>query len=210
MRISKMRKSPIVIGVAGGIGSGKSSVARILAAHGCLPIIADNIAHDVLKSRGFRQMVAVRIPQLRKALFSRLYRREVARIVFNDAALLRRLENIIHPVVRRIIKKKLQTARRRYVVLDVPLLFESKLDKLCNYIIFINVPLEVRTRRLSKSSLVETLLLREKLQAPLSHKRRNSDFVIRNSGSLEQLEKDVLDLFHKIKLSGGTHDNQKD
>lgn len=205
MRSSKVHK--IVIGVAGGIGSGKSTVAMILAANGCLPIVADKLAHDVLKSRAFRRKAARQLPELQKALFARSYRREIAKAVFRNPSLLKRFEGLIHPPVSRIIRGKVSAARRRFIVLDVPLLFESKLDKLCNYIIFIDVALEVRTKRLSRSSLVDTLLLREKFQAPLSHKRRKSDFVIHNNINLKQLKKDVMNVFHKIKLIGGTNDS---
>lgn len=192
-----------VVGLVGGVGCGKSTVARLLGELGAAVIDADRLAHDVLAERAC--LLALR-DRFGPGVFSPggdLDRQALAERVFGAGAEDDRefLEGLVHPRVRERILASLAGERRRQrpaplVVLDVPLLLESPLASECDRIVFVEAPRESRTGRAAARGWAEGELgRREEAQMPLDVKRGRADLVLDNDGELQDLQERVTRLF---------------
>jgi dephospho-CoA kinase len=172
----------IVVGLTGSIGMGKSTAARQLRRLGMLVHDADAVVHDLL-SRG-----GVAVPAIAAAFPGAVKDGAVDRAalgarVFHDTDALRRLEAIIHPLVRRAEQRFLARARRqrrRLVVLDIPLLFETGGQRRCDAVAVVSAPPFVQARRvLARPGMTMARLeaIRRK-QMPDREKRRRADVII--------------------------------
>jgi len=190
-----------VVGLLGGVGSGKSTVARLLAARGARVHEADRIARDVLDSPRIRAAVRRRWPAAAGPR-GRVDRAALARILFRDPVALRRLNRLVHPPVIARIRRDVNRERkgRIPIVLDVPLLLETPLRRLCTTWVFVAAPAAVRARRTARSrgwSLREAAR-RERCQTGLARKRRQADVVIDNGGPLAATARQVAALWKTL------------
>ena len=182
--------SPIrkpVIGLAGGIGSGKSLVARQLEAEGCAVIDADDLARRALDDPAVTgQLVQWWGPDVLDAE-GRINRAAVAELVFGHDEQLQRLEAVIHPKVqqaRRCMHRRYQADPTvKAIVEDSPLLFEKGLDADCDVTIFVACDLPNRLRRLAANRgwTAADLSRREKNQLPLAIKAAHAYHIIDNN-----------------------------
>ncbi len=142
-------QKPIIIGVTGGIASGKSTVAKMIAGRGILHLDADKIVHDLMKND--RDMIAEITAAFPKAASKGgIDRAALATEISKNPKALSALEAIIHPRVRAHEEGAIMAARRnhlRAVVLDVPLLFETDADQLCDIVIVAHAPIHHRRAR---------------------------------------------------------------
>lgn len=201
-----------MIGVLGGIASGKSEVARELAGNGGEIIDADRIAHDVLDTPELQEWIAGRFgPHCVRE--GRVDRAELAARVFAEPAARRDLEARVHPAVREHIAARLAAARRNRVpriVLDVPLLLENDaqhgLTTHCDALVFVEADAKVREARavLRRGWKPGELDRRESAQLPLALKRARADFVIDNDGDLANLRAHVARVLTAIEHRRGT------
>ncbi len=192
------------VGLTGNIGSGKSSVARLLGAHGAVVIDADALARQATDDPG----VLARIEEsLGPGLVASgiLDRAATARRVFHDPEALAVLNGIVHPwVAQRRLKLETEAANAspmpRVVVHDVPLLYEVGLDAEVDAVVVVYAPLEARLARLAERSGMgrEEALARDGAQLPLEEKARRADYVVDNSGTFEELEKQVAHLWEEL------------
>jgi dephospho-CoA kinase len=203
MHASGAQVRPPVIGLVGGIGSGKSTVAGILRELGCVVADSDHYARQALCEPAIRQRIIewwgedVLDPQTHE-----VDRRKLAPIVFADAEQRRRLEGLTHPWIEARRRELFASAppETKALVIDAPLLLEAGLDRECDAIIFIDTPAEVRARRVASTRgwSEDQLHAREKAQMPLDEKRRISDHVLVNGGDLEQLRDAVARTLEQI------------
>lgn len=189
---------PPVLGLLGGIGSGKSAVARAFAKHGATVLDADRMAHGVLGRPSVRAALVRRwgrgVLESRAALAAR---------AFASAADARALNRIVHPAVRRELEKELRrlaTSGKRAVVVDAPLLVEAGAHTLCDALVFVHAPAAARRERVRRRSgwSAAELRRRERFQLPLRTKRRMARFVIDNSKHLRQLEPQVRHILEAL------------
>jgi dephospho-CoA kinase len=176
-----------IIGITGGIGSGKSFVASLFGELGCLVIDSDQQVARVYQD-----------PQVRRTLGrwwgdevllsgGKINRRLIARHIFNDPDQRRRLEELIHPRVLAMRDQAMSEAAgdERIVafVWDTPLLYEAGLADQCDAVVFVQSPLEQRLQRVARERGWDRqeLDLREKSQWPLDRKRDLADYVIENT-----------------------------
>jgi len=195
-----------VIGLTGNIATGKSTVARILADLGALVIDADRVAHATM-----RPGTAV-WEEIRRAFGpdillpdGRIDRRRLGEIVFRDPGALSLLEQIVHPAVRRVLRRRLQRLRRgpnppRVVVIEAIKLLEGGLRPLCDQVWLVVAPREVQIERLvrTRSLTPEQAAVRIDAQPPVEPKLREADVVIRNDGTLADLERQVREAWAKL------------
>jgi dephospho-CoA kinase len=179
-----------VIGVAGGIGSGKSAVARALGRLGAPIFDADASARRILDQPDIASRIAARWGTGLLGPDGRVDRAGLATIVFRDDRARTELEELIHPIVRIEAQAAIDAARAagaRAIVLDIPLLYESGMDAMCDIVVFVDADEAVRLARVSRSRgwTARDLALREAAQWPLDAKRRRSGVVIVNNGSEE-------------------------
>jgi dephospho-CoA kinase len=174
-----------IIGLAGGIGSGKSEVGRILAELGCVVSDSDAAARAMLDEPGVRdQLVAWWGPGVLDAQ-GRIDRSAVARVVFEQPGERAKLEGLVHPRLKAARHAQIAAARdagAKAFVIDAPLLFEAGLAGGCRAIIFVDTPREERLARVraSRGWDEHELARREAAQWPLDRKRRESSHTVRN------------------------------
>lgn len=192
-----MFRSRPVIGLLGGISSGKSTVARRLASLGPGRVVdADSLAHDALAA-------AAADGRLEAALGPGFVREDgkpdraaLGASVFSDTAPLRRLERLIHPTVQVAIKAAIEDHLRgegpAVLILDVPLLIEVGLDRACTELWFIEVPDELRKERAGgRGMTAEQIAQRERFQSPLVRKRARADRILVNAGTPADLDEQI-------------------
>jgi dephospho-CoA kinase len=212
-----------VIGIAGGIGSGKSFVAKLFGEAGCAVIDSD------AQVRAAYQAPAVKLA-LREwwggAVFrpnGEINRAEIARRVFADEAERRRLEALIHPLVATARDKQMEAAANDPQVVayvwDTPLLFETGLNEKCDAVVFVDAPLEQRLRRVAETRGwdEDELRRRQKLQWPLDRKGQISDHVLTNTADADYARGQVREVLSRIlarssnrpeQSTGGSTDNR--
>jgi dephospho-CoA kinase len=195
----------IVAGMTGGIASGKSTVADMLARQGARVIDADRIAREaVRKGTPAHAEIIAHFGETMLQEDGEIDRSRLAKLVFNDETARKLLERIVHPFVKKEIARRLDRIRREdphaVVILDVPLLFEVGMERDLDDIIVVYVPKAVQIRRLMArdgSSRAEALA-RIRSQMPLEKKRDLAKRVIDNSGSLENTWSQTLKLYRQL------------
>ncbi|MGA3216038.1 MAG: dephospho-CoA kinase [Acidimicrobiales bacterium] len=185
----------IVVGLTGGIGSGKSTVASMLVARGALLIDADEVAREVVEP-GWpaHAKVVERFGDEVVAPDGSLNRQALAKIVFDDPVALAELEAIVHPAVRDEIATRLaaKASGDHLVVLDIPLLFEAGgIDQYgLSGVLVVDAPLDVVLERLVNLRHMARADAEARIanQAGRSERIAGADFVIMNMGTLDELE----------------------
>ncbi|MAE65523.1 MAG: dephospho-CoA kinase [Phycisphaeraceae bacterium] len=192
-----------VIGLVGGIGSGKSLVADQLRRLGCGIVDADQLGRDAIAAPDVRAQIEAWWPQVR-ADGGGIDRAALARVVFGDKAELRRLEDLVHPCVRAARQVLHESFGRdpdvRAIVEDCPLLMEVGLDSECDVIIFVHASRPIRLARLKakRGWSEEDLARREKNQLPLDKKAGRADYKVDNDASEAECLAHVRGVFFQI------------
>ncbi|MGG6433641.1 dephospho-CoA kinase [Anoxybacillus sp. D401a] len=187
----------LTIGLTGGIASGKSTVATMFRDLHIPVIDADEIAHRVTAINGeaYKPIVEAFGRDILDANGA-IDRRKLGAIVFDDEQKRKQLNAIVHPLVRKhMIQQKEQYAKQKEkaVVLDIPLLFESKLEHLVDRILVVYVDEQTQLHRLCERNgfSVEEAWARMKAQMPLEEKRKKADAVIDNNGTIEETKRQL-------------------
>jgi dephospho-CoA kinase len=193
-----------IVGLTGGIGTGKSTVAAILRRLGATVIDADEATRAVQApgSEGLRRLVEAFGPGILTPA-GELDRAALAAVAFRDPDARRRLEAIVHPLVREWMADRQREAAERgdaVVVLDIPLLFESRDASAFEIVILVYAPEEVQVRRLveQRGMTEEQVRSRIAAQMPIEEKRRLATHVIDNTGSRDALERQVERLWAEV------------
>jgi dephospho-CoA kinase len=195
-----------VVGLVGGIGSGKSRVAALFQATGARVIAGDDLGHEALRQPAIRDRVTDRWG---KELLDgqEIDRRRLAAIVFADAGERRALENIVHPWIKQRMRDEVAQAQAdpaaRFVVVDAAILLEAGWNELCDRLVFVDAPAEVRRQRIAEQRgwTAQDVEAREQAQLPLTAKAVRADYTLHNAGSLESLNRQVNDLLQVWGLS---------
>ena len=195
-------RSRPIIGLTGGIGSGKSQVAGILRECGCVVADADELAGQAIEAPAVREALRGRWGEEIFTSEGPVDREAVAAVVFRDESERRWLESIIHPVVeqgREAIFKDAAPGTPALVI-DAPLLLEAGLAEACDVVIFVEAPQEVRLERLQRTRGWDAgeLERREAAQIPLDEKRSMAHHVLRNDGEVEDLARSVEDYLDSL------------
>jgi len=192
-----------VIGIMGGIGSGKSTVAAEFANLGCRVIDADKIAHELLDQEAVKEKIVASFGRAVLDGAGKIDRRKLAGFVFSDAEKLSFLNRIIHPLVLERVEKLIrQYSRQRHVkaiVLDMPLLLEVGWAERCDKLIFVNSEQRLRENRAKKMGFDENhLKIRENFQISLDKKVGLADNTVENNSDFSALVRQVADIFSDI------------
>lgn len=195
-----------VFAVVGGIGSGKSAVARELSRQGGYLIQADELGHEALQQPAIRDKIAGRWGPGLLDEKGNILRRKLGQIVFADPEARRELEAMVLPFIRRRIEEEIEKAKEtvgvRFIVLDAATILEASWTQDLDHLIFVEAPREVRLERVRMRGWDEgELQRREDAQMPLEEKKNRADAVIENPQGLEAIEKQVSDLLKRWKLA---------
>ena len=193
-----------VIGIVGGIGSGKSFIARLFGEMGCLVIDSDALVREAYLDEAVKETLRQWWGQGVFTSDGQVNRSAVGRRVFSDESERKRLEGLIHPWVDDARKRLMAAAADDPQVIayvwDTPLLLEVGLAGQCDALVFVEAPLEQRLARVRQGRGWDEaeLLRREKLQWPLDKKRRISDHAITNTADADYARGQVQHVLSRI------------
>ncbi|WP_019554361.1 dephospho-CoA kinase [Propionispira raffinosivorans] len=194
-----------VIGLTGGIASGKSTVSKILAQAGAHIIDADKIAHDVVMPNQLAWQKIVSHFGMSIILENgQLDRAALGATVFSNPAQRKWLEELIHPFVRAAIEKEIQVwnaEKKEIVVLDIPLLYEAGWDTLADETWVVSVDTATQLKRLVHRDRLSLMQAQKRIdsQMPLTEKVKRADYVIDNMFDLAKTREQVLKRWNQIR-----------
>ena len=184
----------IVVGLTGGIGSGKSAVTKIFEGLGVKVVDADVASRQpVMKGEPALKKIAEKFGANILTSEGELDRRKLREIIFNDNSAKDWLENLLHPLIHQILIDDLTSASSSYAILVSPLLFETNQKDLCSKTIVVDTSEDRQIDRTSKRDNVEPSQVKLIIDSQIDRKRRNelADIIILNNGSLQELEEKV-------------------
>lgn len=195
-----------MVGLTGGIASGKSLALGAFKARGAATLSLDEVSHKLSRkgAAGFRPIVSAFGPKVldRKG---EVVRGTLGRIVFSDPAKRRKLEKILHPLILKEMKHWIETAKGGVKVIEVPLLFEADLEKEFDATMTVEAPLALRRRRAAERG--RATAPRESQHSD-RQRRERADVVLSNAGTAAQLKRAVSryhEAFRLISAAGGRH-----
>jgi dephospho-CoA kinase len=193
----------LLVGLTGGIGSGKSTVARLLEKRGAVVFDADLLAREAVEpGTPGHAAVIERFGADVLAPGGELDREALASIVFADPAARRDLEQIVHPEVRRLFAEGSEAYRDtdRVVVFSAPLLVETGMHTAFEILVVVSATVATQIRRLMRQRGMSEPSIRARIdaQAPLEDKAAAADFLVDNEGSLDELESQVEQLWNDL------------
>jgi dephospho-CoA kinase len=201
--VGNSRKKPI-IGVLGGIASGKSSVAAEFAKLGCKVVDADKIVHELLQKKPVREKIVGLFGQAILNSAGKIDHQKLADVVFADREKLSSLSKVIHPFVlertEELIKQYSRQSRVKAIVLDMPLLAEVGWVDRCDRLIFVDCKRQIRIDRAKQMNGLDEnqIKIRENFQISLDNKAGIADNVIDNNSDFPALVRQVADIFSYI------------
>lgn len=198
----------MIIGLTGGIASGKSTVSGLLAQLGALLIDADQIAREVVLP-GSPAWLEIKQTFGDDVIAEdgSLDRKKLGSLVFRDRDLRRKLEAITHPRIRSRMKERMyelnEAHPEKLIVVDIPLLYESQLQSWFEEVLLVYVPESVQLARLMQRDQLTEAEAAARLQAqmPIEEKRQLADWIINNSGTREQTKEQVLEFWRRKGLA---------
>ncbi len=199
---------PTIAGLTGGIASGKSTVAAMLAEAGARIVDADRIAHQVvMKGQPAWQDIVDHFGKGILARDGQIDREALGSIVFNDTEAKKALNGIVHPRVFETMAQEIQSLAEAHpgdlVIMDVPLLIESGLHASLPIVILVYVPETMQQERLMRRDGLNAAdaAARIRSQMPIDAKRAHAHYIVDNTGDLGATRRQVLDIYRTI-LSG--------
>ena len=197
----------MIVGVTGSFGSGKSTVSDFLRQRGAVVLDADKTAHQCLQvGHSCYDRIAQLFGSSKMGEDHQIDRRRLGKVVFSNVKKLKRLTQVIHPCVRQKFKEETQKILERdlemMIVFDVPLLFESGMDREVDVIVVATTTLKKQTERAIQCfGLTEQEVLRRiHAQLSLQEKAMRADFVVSTSGSLDETKDQVEKLCQQLQL----------
>ena len=196
-----------LLGLTGGIASGKSTVAAILRRLGAAIINADELSREVVQpgQDAWKEIISTFGPDIVQE-DQTLDRRKLRKIVFDNPEARKKLEAIIHPRVRALAERRiseLATAGNSIIVYEVPLLFEGQIHLWLRPVILVACEIETQKNRLVERDHLTEIEAQQHVDAQMSleEKPQLADYVIENDGNLKDLEKQVRAVLHKIQAT---------
>jgi dephospho-CoA kinase len=190
------------VGLTGGIGAGKSTVADLFSQKGAVVIRSDELARQVIEPQtpGFQQVID-RFGEDFVNYEGYIDRAKLAQTVFQDDAALKDLENIVHPLVRSKTNQIIdQHTSETIIVNEIPLLLEKKMESLFDFLVIVISSEKNRLERLAQRGLTtEQATARMAKQVSDDERKAAADFLIVNDGNLDQLEADVEKIWQTLQ-----------
>ena len=183
----------MIVGLTGGIASGKSTVSKYLAEKGFKVYDADKIAKDISEKKLVQEEIILNFGDKILTEDGKVDRKKLKEIVFADKDKLKKLNAIIHPKVIDFYRELKEKNTDETIIFDVPLLFESGIDKFCDKILVVISDYEIQLNRIIERDKINRELAEKIIKSQLSNEERikKADVVIENNSNLEDLFKKV-------------------
>lgn len=195
----------MIIGLTGGIASGKSTVSNFFKELGVEIVDADLVAKEISEKKESVERIRDIFGNDIVNTEGKVIRERLRERVFRDRALLEKLNEIIHPqVIEYFQRKKIENSDSEIMIFDIPLLYETNMDKLCDKVIVVGLEKEKQIERVilrdgSSRELAQKIISN---QMSLEDKMKRADIVIMNSGSLEDLKEKIIEVYNFLKERG--------
>ena len=194
----------MILGLTGGIGSGKSTVSKMFLSMGIKVFDADIIAKNILESEEVKEEIKEKLgKEFINLQTNKINRELLKKEVFNNPLKLCVLNEIVHPKVANEYKKLYNQFKKdnEVVIFDVPLLFEVNLDSYCNKVIVVDIDPKIQIERIKIRDKIDETLIKKIISAQMSReeKIKKADIIIENNGSLEELKKLVKKIIEDIE-----------
>lgn len=192
----------MIVGLTGGIASGKSTVSNLFRKYGIEIVDADKVAKEVSEKKESIEKISNIFGKDILDSDGKIVREKLREKAFKNRELLQELNKIIHPQVMEYFKrKKEENSKDKILIFDIPLLYEAKMEYLCDKIIVVGVDVQKQIRRVvardgSSEELAKKIIFN---QMPLDEKIKKADIVIMNDGTLDELEAKVMKIYRELK-----------
>lgn len=192
----------MIVGLTGGIASGKSTVSNLFRKCGIEIVDADKVAKEVSEKKESIEKISSIFGKDILDSDGKIIRERLREKAFKNRELLQELNKIIHPQVMEYFKrKKEKNSKDEILIFDIPLLYEAKMEYLCDKIIVVGVDIQKQIRRVvardgSSEELAKKIIFN---QMPLDEKIKKADIVIMNDGTLDELEEKVMKIYRELK-----------
>lgn len=192
----------MIVGLTGGIASGKSTVSNLFRKYGIEIVDADKVAKEVSEKKESIEKISNIFGKDILDSDGKIIREKLREKAFKNRELLQELNKIIHPQVLEYFKrKKEENSKNEILIFDIPLLYEAKMEYLCDKIIVVGVDVQKQIRRVvardgSSEELAKKIIFN---QMPLDEKIKKADIVIMNDGTLDELEEKVMKIYRELK-----------
>lgn len=192
----------MIVGLTGGIASGKSTVSNLFRKYGIEIVDADKLAKEVSEKKESIEKISNIFGKDILDSDGKIVREKLREKAFKNRELLQELNKIIHPQVMEYFKrKKEENSKDEILIFDIPLLYETKMEYLCDKIIVVGVDVQKQIRRVvardgSSEELAKKIIFN---QMPLDEKIKKADIVIMNDGTLDELEAKVMKIYRELK-----------
>ena len=200
--------SKFIVGLTGGIGSGKTTVANLFAAEGITLVDADIVARDVVAqgSKGLEAIVNHFGPEILTPE-DELDRAKLRQRIFSHPEEREWLNQLLHPMIRQEMLAQVEKATSAYVIMVVPLLFENGLDRLVNRTLVVDISPELQISRTVKRDNVDATQVNNIIesQCSRSEKLARADDIIDNQGEISTLKQEVQALHQRYLQLSGNH-----
>ena len=190
----------MIVGLTGGIASGKSTVSKYLSEKGFKVYDADKIAKDISEKKLVQEEIILNFGNKILTEEGKVDRKKLKEIVFADKDKLKKLNAIIHPKVIDFYRELKEKNTDETIIFDVPLLFESGIDKFCDKILVVISDYDVQLNRIIERDNIDKELASKIIKSQISNEERikKADIVIENNTSLEELYEKVERFCEKI------------
>jgi dephospho-CoA kinase len=195
-------KNKVIIGITGGIASGKTTAANFFHQKGIPIIDADKIGHQILERKEIKEKI---ISTFGKEIIleNKIDRGKLGKIVFQNPKKLRTLNNIIHPILINEILQKIKLSRERTIIIDAALLLDWKLDKLCNYVILITAKKSIQIKRLTTYKNLSNKDAISRISSQKKPIKKRDFIIIENNSTLSEFQDRLENAWNLIKIEIG-------
>lgn len=199
----------IIIGLTGPTGSGKSTVSSILQNNNCFVIDADKLGHKALTNKRCIEQLKIAFGKDIVNENGNIIKPTLAKYAFTNKINTKKLNSITHPYICMEMLDVTDNIRKKekhpVIIFDAPVLFESKMDIFCDYIISVIAPKDMRLSRIIRRDGIKKADAERRIsvQQDDSYYTEKSDFVIDGSKNIKEVEKEALNVLNKIKEKGG-------
>lgn len=192
----------MILGLTGGIGTGKSTVARMLREKNIPVVDTDSISKEIIEYPEVIEKIKAEISSKIFNNENKLDRKKLSEIVFENKDKLKKLNEIMHPVILKKMWEEVEKLKKDYkvIVVDIPLLFEINMENEVDKVLLIYSSKEIQIERIMNRDgrTREEAIKIINSQMPLYKKREKSDYIIQNNDSLEKLEKNLDKVVQKL------------